>query len=352
MAKLYFKYGSGKSAAICQTAYNYNSYGMYVIIINADNDNKIVSKYTINGKNPLERDVNLKIKDGDLFTQIYYQNQIHEVKAVLIDNSQYLSKESAEELFFVANLLDIPVIAHGDRTISGKTSEGTMRLMELSNVIEEIDEEYVKESRRVKGAKLEFYYGAMNSSKTANLLYKARELEEAGLNVAIMKPSLDRDKKMVTSRIGLQREAYLVVDPETRLYGEGEYLVDRHINYVLIDEAQFFTERQILELRRIVTDYNIPIRCYGLKVDFLSHHFTGSGKLLEEADTLKKLRTICKCTKGAIFNARINSNGTYATSGDSIVIDNGANYISLCPNCFIDNVMIEEKNKILARVKK
>ena len=69
-------------------------------------------------------------------------------------------------------------------------------------------------------------------------------------------------------------------------------------------------------------------------MDFLSNHFTGSGRLLETADSLVKLRTVCPCGEGAIFNARINSNGEYQKSGSQVVIDNGGNYISICPKCF------------------
>ena len=226
-----------------------------------------------------------------------------------------------------------------------------MRLMELSNTIEELDREYLKKSSRIKGAELEFYYGAMNSSKTAKLLYKKRELDYSGLNTVIMKPSKDRDATMITSRIGMQEKADIIVDEHTKLYCEGEYLVRNHINYVLIDEAQFFTAKQIDELKQIVLDYNIPIRCYGLKTDFLSHHFTGSGRLLETSNTLVKLRTVCKCGKGANFNARINSTGEYQTSGEVVSIDNGSNYISLCADCYIENVMYQNIPKVLKRKK-
>lgn len=352
MAKLYFKYGSGKSADLCQTAYNYNENGMNVVIINALNDEDIVSKYYQNGRMPLQRKINLKLSEGNLFDQIYFRSIKEKLSCILIDNSQYLTDEQAEDLFFVANLLNIPVIAYGDRMLPGNVySAGAMRLMELSNVIEEIDREYLKGNRKTKGAELEFYYGAMNSSKTAKLLYKASELEDAGLNVFLMKPSKDRDATKITSRIGMQREADFLIDESTKIYGEGEYLQRDHINYILVDEAQFLSVRQINELKQIVNDYNIPIRCYGLKVDFLSHHFTGSGRLLEASDSLVKLRTVCHCGHGAIFNARVNSNGEYQKEGEVVCIDNGANYISVCPECFIKEVMDDRIPKVLKKVK-
>ena len=355
MAKLYYKYGNGKSADLCETAYNYEENNMKVVIINAYNNEDIISKYTLNNNyHPLTRKVDIKLTDNNsIFNEIYLRILNKEkISCVLVDNSQYLSESNAEDLFFIANLLNIPVIAYGDRTLNGGIySPGAMRLMELSNTIEKIDEEYLKYNRRTKGAKLEFHYGAMNSSKTAKLLYKADELDKAGLNVFLMKPFSDRDPSMITSRIGMQAKADLVIDNNTKLYGEGEYLLRKHINYILVDEAQFLTERQIDELKQIVRDYDIPVRCYGLKVDFLSNHFTGSGRLLETADSLVKLRTVCPCGEGAIFNARINSNGEYQKSGSQVVIDNGGNYISICPKCFIENVMDEKVPKVYRKVR-
>ncbi len=355
MAKLYYKYGNGKSADLCETAYNYEENNMKVVIINAYNNEDIISKYTLNNNyHPLTRKVDIKLTgNNSIFDEIYLRILKKEkISCVLVDNSQYLSERNAEDLFFIANLLNIPVIAYGDRTLKGGIySPGAMRLMELSNTIEKIDEEYLKYNRRTKGAKLEFHYGAMNSSKTAKLLYKADELDKAGLNVFLMKPFSDRDPSMISSRIGMQAKADLVIDNNTKLYGEGEYLLRNHINYILVDEAQFLTERQIDELKQIVRDYDIPVRCYGLKVDFLSNHFTGSGRLLETADSLVKLRTVCPCGEGAIFNARINSNGEYQKSGSQVVIDNGGNYISICPKCFIENVMDEKLPKVYRKVR-
>lgn len=364
MAKLYYKYGNGKSADLCETAYNYEEANAYlndedkrhVLVINAYDDKEIVSKYMDgdNKKPILTRKVDIRLSSiTSLFDEVYLRilNGI-KIAAILVDNSQYLSVQHAEDLFFIVNLLDIPVIAYGDRTLRGDVySAGAMRLMELSNTIEEIDEEYLKKRKKAKGAKLEYYYGAMNSSKTAKLLYKADELDKAGLNVFLMKPFSDRDPSMITSRIGMQAKADLVIDNNTKLYGEGEYLLRKHINYILVDEAQFLTERQIDELKQIVRDYDIPVRCYGLKVDFLSNHFTGSGRLLETADSLVKLRTVCPCGEGAIFNARINSNGEYQKSGGQVVIDNGGNYISICPKCFIENVMDEKVPKVYRKVR-
>lgn len=350
MANLEFRYGSGKSADLCMTAYNYNENDSEVIVLNGDNNKKIISKGK-NGVSLLEREVNKEITlESSLFDQIYIESLKRKISCILVDNSHLLTRVQVEDLFYVANLLNIRVITYGNRMLAGNIySDGAMRLMELSNIIKEIDKEHFKIGR-TKGAKLEFYHGAMNSSKTAYLLNKYRGLNDLGYNVILMKPSQDRDAVMIKSRIGIEEKADIVVNDGTKLYCDGEYFVRNHVNYVLVDEAQFFTIEQIDQLRRMVDDYDIPIRCYGLKIDFLSHHFTGSGRLLEISDSLVQMDTRCKCDEEATFNARI-IDGVYQTSGDVIAIDNGSEckYVSLCPKCYIDNVMCDNIPKILRK---
>ena len=195
MSKLYFRYGYSKSAAICQIAYNYNERGMEVAIINAKNNEKIKSKLA-----NLERDVNVILDGNSLYNKI----DLKKISAVLVDNAQYLSQPLIEELFYIAKLENIPVIAFGER-ISQEKTNGAIRLMELADTIESID----KVNNRGNGS-LEYYYGAMNCSKTANLLYKNEHLIEEGNITLLIKPKLDRDEKLIQSRIGLEKEADII----------------------------------------------------------------------------------------------------------------------------------------------
>lgn len=341
MANLEFRYGSGKSADICMTAYAYNSTGSEVIVLNGDNNKEIISK-DMNGDTLLSRNINMEIfPNSSLFDQIHLESLKRKISCVLVDNSHFLSVEQAEDLFFVANLLNIKVLTYGNRMLSeGIHSVGAIRLMELSNVIKEIDTEADKIGK-TNGAKLEFCHGTMNSSKTANLLYKRLGLVGKGYKVGLWKPSQDRDAEMIMSRVGLSALANVVFDGNTNLYDYGKFCSNHGVNYLLIDEAQFGTESQIDQLRKIVDDYGISIRCYGLKVDFLSHCFPGSMRLLEISDSLIQMDTKCNCCDDvAIFNART-INGIYQTSGEVISIDDGSvcEYVSLAPNCYIDNVM-------------
>lgn len=346
MAKLYFRYGLGKSAQLCQVAYNYfNERNMSVAIINAKDNEMIRSKIVVDGKNVLIREPNMMINDGSLYQEIYDMYEKDDIKAVLVDNSEYLTEEQANDLFYVSKLLDIPVIAYGNRLINDiMTSVGVCRLMALADDIEKIDHGIMS-----KKATLDYHYGAMNCSKTAQLLTKNQALLDLGYRTCIIKPKLDRDEFYIASRIGLKKKADIVLDRDDGVYGHGEYLYNDRINQILVDEAQFLTTNQIDQLRRIVNDYNIPVSCYGLKSDFLSNLFPGSKRLLELSDNIYKMQTVCGCGAGANFNVRIDKYGNYVTQGEQVVIDDGGNYDSECALCFMEHVMgidTKVKNKV------
>lgn len=336
MAKLYFRYGDGKSAQLCQVAYNYkNERDMNVLVINAKDNDTIVSKIVVDGKLVLIREPNFFVFDDSIYEQIYSRWESEDIKCVLVDNSEYLTQGQAEDLFYVSKLLNIPVIAYGNRMINGCIeSLGACRLMALADEIEKIDM-----GMSAKRAALDFNAGAMNSSKTAEMLTRDGAMSRYGFNGCIIKPKLDRDELCVSSRIGLSKKADIVLDSEDNIYGHAEYLYKERVNYIQVDEAQFLTPNQIEQLRRIVNDYNIPVSCYGLKSDFLSKLFPGSQRLLEVSDNIRKLRTVCGCGQGANFNVRKDKFGNYVTQGEQIVIDDGGNYDSECALCFMEHVM-------------
>ncbi len=182
-------------------------------------------------------------------------------------------------------------------------------------------------------AKLYFKYGAMGSSKTANALITKFNYEERGMRVWLIKPSIDdRDGvDAVRSRIGLSAEAY-VVTPEKDLFQEFQKLDGYDV--VIADECQFFTPMQIDALRRIVDELDIPVLCYGLRTDFLTHLFEGSRRLFEVADSITEIKTICACGKKAIVNARIDGAGKVVTEGGQILIGGNDSYVAMCHACW------------------
>ena len=165
-------------------------------------------------------------------------------------------------------------------------------------------------------AKLYFKYGAMGSSKTAQALITKYNYEENDLQVWLVKPSADdRDgQRILRSRIGLQAQVE-VIPPEMDMYQRFTQTQLDKCDVIIVDECQFLTEAQIDQLRAIVNDYGIPVMCFGLRTDFQTRLFPGSRRLMEVADTIQEIKTICDCGAKATVNARIDSQGHIITQG-------------------------------------
>ena len=191
-------------------------------------------------------------------------------------------------------------------------------------------------------AKLYFKYGAMGSSKTANALITKFNYEERGMRVWLIKPSTDvRDGvSTVRSRIGLSAEAYTVT-PEKDLFEE--FKAQGNCDVVIADECQFLTSGQIDDLRRVVDELDVPVLCFGLRTDFLTHMFEGSRRLFEVADSITEIKTICKCGKKAIVNARIDSEGRVLTRGGQILIGGNDAYVAMCHSCWKQAIKAQDE---------
>ena len=185
-------------------------------------------------------------------------------------------------------------------------------------------------------AKLYFKYGAMGSSKTANALITKFNYEERGMKVWLIKPSTDsRDGECtVRSRIGLSAEAQ-VVPPEMNIEKEFENHVDCDV--IIADECQFFTPEQIDQLRTLVDERNMPVICFGLRTDFLTHLFPGSRRLFEVADSLTEIKTVCACGHKATVNARI-AGGRIVTEGEQVFLGGNESYVAMCYKCWQEKI--------------
>lgn len=184
-------------------------------------------------------------------------------------------------------------------------------------------------------AKLYFRYGAMGSSKTANLLMVQYNYKEKGQNAIILKPKIDnRDGDLIVkSRIGLKQSCQYVEDFLKEAKGKWKSEDWEKVNAILIDEAQFITEEEANTFADIVDYHNIPVICYGLRTDFTGHLFEGSKRLLEIADVIEEIPTICWCGRKAHFNARV-VNGHITTSGEQVMLGGNECYVSLCRKHF------------------
>ena len=188
-------------------------------------------------------------------------------------------------------------------------------------------------------AKLYFKYGAMGSSKTAQALITKYNYEENDLNVWLIKPSADtRDgAQILRSRIGLEAQVE-VVAPEVDVYLLFQETRSGHCDVIIVDECQFMTSPQIDQLRAIVNDYNVPVLCFGLRTDFQTKLFPGSMRLMELADCIEEIKTMCDCGAKATVNARIDCNGHIVTEGAQVVLGGNDSYIAMCHRCYIRGI--------------
>lgn len=187
-------------------------------------------------------------------------------------------------------------------------------------------------------AKLYFKYGAMTSGKSTKLLQEAYNYDRNNMKIIVAKSKVDtKGNNEIVSRIGLNRKVDVILSSSnlSELYEK----ITPKISCVLIDEAQFLTEKQIYQLFVITKKLDIPVMCYGLKSTFNAKLFTGSEALMVYSDEIEEIPTICSCGKKARFNAR-KINDRYVKDGDEIIIDNDNNieYVPLCGECYLEKV--------------
>lgn len=189
----------------------------------------------------------------------------------------------------------------------------------------------------------------MNSGKSDTLIKAAYNYTEQGLSVATIKPSADsKDEKDIVARAGGRLTVDILAYPEMNLRDEVRSLIAKkalqELDCVLVDESQFLEPAQIDQLFEIAKFDEISVIAYGLRTDFQRSVFPGSLRLLELADNIEKLPTMCRCKKQAEFNCR-KIGDTFVFTGDQVAVDGKekVTYTSLCGNCYL-----EEQAKSLA----
>ena len=181
-----------------------------------------------------------------------------------------------------------------------------------------------------------FRFGAMNSGKSTALLQVAHNYRERAMVVVVAKPSVDTKSPHVSSRLGVEEPVQWPLsahDSPLQWLQESEPRPD----CILVDEAQFLTPAQVDAFFQIVVEENIPVIAYGIRTDFRSHLFPGSLRLMELAHSLEELKTICRCGRKAVLNARL-VGGEFVTEGEAVVIDGVVEYESLCGVCYYSKV--------------
>lgn len=192
-------------------------------------------------------------------------------------------------------------------------------------------------------SKFSFRYGAMGCGKTAVLLQVIFNYEQKGMNALLLKPKIDtKGNNKVKSRIGLSRKVDYLISENDNL---NDLKLD-NISAIIVDEAQFLTPKQVEELYEITKFKDIPVICYGLRCDFRMQPFIGTSRLLELADKIEEIKTICKCGKKATQNLRLKNNEPIF-DGEQLLIDESTEdytYESVCGKCYLELKKAKESN--------
>jgi thymidine kinase len=186
-------------------------------------------------------------------------------------------------------------------------------------------------------AKLYFYYSSMNAGKSTTLLQADFNYRERGMETMLWTAALDDryGQGAVSSRIGLQAEAHKF-DPDTNIWTAitAEH-ADRPLACVLVDEAQFLSREQVIDLARVADEAKIPVLCYGLRTDFEAELFPGSAALLGLADALIEIKAVCHCGRKSTMNLRVDEAGKAVIAGDQTEIGGNDRYVAMCRKHFM-----------------
>ena len=181
-------------------------------------------------------------------------------------------------------------------------------------------------------AKLYFQYSTMNAGKSTLLLQASHNYQERGMDTYLITAGFDKraGEGKIGSRIGIASDSDTFESKENMFQKIEERLNKGPCSCVFIDEAQFLSEKQVWQLARAVDDLNVPVMCYGLRVDFQGKLFPGSAALLALADEMREIRTICHCGKKATMVIRQDESGHVIKDGAQVQIGGNETYVSLC----------------------
>jgi thymidine kinase len=189
-------------------------------------------------------------------------------------------------------------------------------------------------------AKLYFYYAAMNAGKSTTLLQADFNYRERGMETMLWTAAVDDRLGVgaIGSRIALSAAAHTFDESIDLFVAISNELRKRKLDCILIDEAQFLSQPQVLQLCEVADQLNIPVLCYGLRTDFQAKLFPGSAALLALADTLVELKAVCECGRKATMNLRVDEEGHAIVRGQQTEIGGNDRYIALCRKHFFERL--------------
>jgi thymidine kinase len=189
-------------------------------------------------------------------------------------------------------------------------------------------------------AKLYFYYAAMNAGKSTTLLQADFNYRERGMETMLWTAAHDdrAGTGTIGSRIALSAPAHTFDESLDLFEAIGDELKRRELHCILVDEAQFLSQRHVLQLCEVADKLGIPVLCYGLRTDFQAKLFPGSAALLALADSLIELKAVCECGRKATMNLRVDAEGHAVASGEQTEIGGNDRYIALCRRHFFERL--------------
>jgi thymidine kinase len=197
-------------------------------------------------------------------------------------------------------------------------------------------------------AKLYFYYAAMNAGKSTTLIQADFNYRERGMETMLWTAAHDDRSGVGTigSRVALSAAAHSYDDNVDLFVAVGDELKKRGLDCILVDEAQFLTQRHVLQLCEVADQLDIPVLCYGLRTDFQAKLFPGSAALLALADSLIELKAVCECGRKATMNLRVDAEGHAVARGAQTEIGGNDRYIALCRRHFFERLREGEARQL------
>ena len=197
-------------------------------------------------------------------------------------------------------------------------------------------------------AKLYFYYAAMNAGKSTTLLQADFNYRERGMQTMLWTAAFDNraGSSTIGSRIALSAPAHSYDETIDLFEAVGNELKKRKLDCVLVDEAQFLSQRHVRQLCEIADRLSIPVLCYGLRTDFQGKLFPGSAALLALADSLIELKAVCDCGRKATMNLRVDQDGHAVAAGAQTEIGGNDRYVALCRKHFFERLRESEARQL------